>query len=69
MDFKIDDGMPGSGTLLAYKNDFAHVFLAKEKDIIKTCYDGKVVDVDKAHYLDSSNKKYGCNIIRVMKSL
>lgn len=69
LDLKIDDGMPGSGTLLAYKNDFAHVFLAKEKDIVKTCYAGKVQDIDNAHYLNSSNKKYGCNIIKVMKSL
>ena len=69
LDIKLDDGLPGSGSLLAYKSDFAHRVDANRDDVIKTCYDRNFKDVGEAHYLGGHNRRYGCNIIKVMKDL
>ena len=69
LDIKLDDGLPGSGVLLAYKNDYAHRQGATNDDIMKTCYIGTFKNVGEAHYLSGSNRRYGCNIIKVMKDL
>ena len=69
LDSKIDDGRPGTGTLLAMKGGFAHRSRSNENEHKKVCYDQMADNVDKAIYESSTDLKYGCNIIKVMEDV
>ena len=69
LDSKIDDGRPGTGKLLGLKSGYAHRSGATEQDVTNNCYDQKPENVDKAIYNNSTDLKYGCNIIKVMEDL
>ena len=70
IDAKIDDGRPGSGRLLAYKNDYVHQDTKPSNaEIEKVCYTGAITNVSSAIYENSTNLRYGCNIIKVMEDV
>ncbi|MBQ7536609.1 MAG: hypothetical protein IJT14_00635, partial [Rickettsiales bacterium] len=69
LDAKIDDGRPGSGTLLALKSGHARRTGATDDEIKQACYDQDFANVDKAIYHTTTNLKYGCNIIKVMEDV
>ena len=56
LDAKIDDGRPGSGRFLAFKN----------VNDPQYCYDKTSNEVHLAIYNSDKDNKYGCNIIKVM---
>ena len=59
LDAKIDDGRPGSGRFLAFKN----------VNDPRYCYDKTSAEVHLAIYNSDTNNKYGCNIIKVMEDV
>ena len=70
LDAKIDDGRPGTGRLLAYKNDYVHQnSKPSNAEIEKVCYNKPINQVSSAIYENSSNMRYGCNIIKVMEDV
>ncbi|MBQ7537033.1 MAG: hypothetical protein IJT14_02830 [Rickettsiales bacterium] len=70
LDAKIDDGRPGTGRLLGYKNDYVHQNTAPSDDEInKVCYDKPINEVSSALYEKSSDLRFGCNIIKVMEDV
>ena len=70
LDAKIDDGRPGTGRLLAYKNDYVHQGAKPSNtEIEKVCYNKPINQVSSAIYENSANMRYGCNIIKVMEDV
>ncbi|MBR1429533.1 MAG: hypothetical protein IJ590_04765, partial [Rickettsiales bacterium] len=59
LDAKIDDGRPGSGRFLAFKN----------VNDPKYCYDKIAAEAHRAIYNSTSDSKYGCNILYVMEDV
>ena len=69
LDAKVDDGRPGSGKILALKGGHAHNADTTEDQHKAVCYDKMADEVDKAIYENSTDIKYGCNIIKVMEDV
>ena len=60
LDAKIDDGRPGTGSIMAYKAE-AH----NDADE-KACFDKNRYNVGSAIYHSDTDLKYGCNMIKVL---
>ena len=69
LDSKLDDGRPGTGSILAMKSGFGHRSGANADEHIAVCYDKRADEVDKAIYQSDSNMKYGCNIMKIMSDV
>jgi hypothetical protein len=69
LDAKIDDGRPGTGSILAMKGGTAHDRNTTEDQHIAVCYDKRADQVDKAIYHSSTNLKFGCNVMYVLEGL
>jgi hypothetical protein len=67
LDVKMDDGQPGTGSVLALKNGYAFS-TAGSAHASKVCYNNTVENVSGAFYLDDSDTKYGCNMLYLMQS-
>ena len=69
LDAKIDDGRPGTGSILAMKGGTAHDRNTTEDQHIAVCYDKRADQVDKAIYHSNTNLKFGCNVMYVLEGL
>ena len=69
LDSKLDDGRPGTGSILAMKSGFGHRSGASADEHIAVCYDKRANEVDKAIYQSDTNMKYGCNIMKIMSDV
>ena len=69
LDAKIDDGRPGSGTLLAMKGQYATKPSSTEDQIKATCYDKDFSEVEKANYNTSNDRKHSCNVLKIMSDI
>ena len=69
LDAKIDDGRPGSGTLLAMKGQYATKPSSTEDQIKATCYDKDFSEVEKAIYNTSNDRKHSCNVLKIMSDI
>ena len=69
LDSKLDDGRPGTGSILALKSGFGHRSGANADEHIAVCYDRRADEVDKAIYQSDTNMKYGCNIMKIMSDV
>ena len=67
LDTKLDDGRPGSGRLLAFKNGYAKTEGISEDDKKKICYNEPQETVSSAYYLDSVEGEFGCNFVVVVR--
>ena len=63
LDAKIDDGRPGTGSIMAYKAE-AH----NDADE-KACFDKNRYNVGSAIYHSDTDLKYRCNMIKVMEDV
>jgi hypothetical protein len=69
LDAKIDDGRPGTGKLLAYKDGRGSNKTAPDSEVKATCYDKDYSEVDKAIYHETTDLKYGCGVLRIMEDV
>ena len=69
IDIKFDDGRPGSGRILALKSGNAHYDSIEMREHMKHCYDRRADKVSEAYYNDSTDRKYGCNLIWVLNDV
>ncbi|MBQ7537129.1 MAG: hypothetical protein IJT14_03335, partial [Rickettsiales bacterium] len=69
LDAKIDDGRPGTGKLLAYKDGRGSNKTAPDGEVKATCYDKDYSEVDKAIYHETTDLKYGCGVLRIMEDV
>ncbi len=69
LDVKMDDGMPGTGKILATKSGYATRAGALTEEFEQTCYRGSNLEVSSAVYSTKENVKYGCNLIKIMSEL
>ncbi len=78
LDAKIDDGRPGTGRILGIKAGLSvptgydqtrQGTADEQKQVCFDQLDTSVQDINKAIYHNSTNLKYGCNIIKVMEDV
>ena len=67
IDAKLDDGMPGSGILLALKSGYAHQSSSNEDIQKSVCYYETFENVGSAYYNNNNDVKYGCNVAYILK--
>ena len=69
LDAKIDDGRPGTGNLLVYKSNYQLDAAGDEDKLKKICYDSTVDNIEHAIYNNSTDMRYGCNLVKVMEDV
>ena len=69
LDAKIDDGRPGKGKLLSFKGPYGYLSTTNEDQQKQVCYDQTADNVYSAIYNNSTNMKFGCNLMKVMEDV
>jgi len=69
LDAKIDDGRPGKGKLLSLKGPYGYLPATSEAEQKNVCYDQTADNVSSAIYNNSTNMKFGCNLMKIMEDV
>ena len=69
LDAKIDDGRPGTGTLIVYKSNYQQDVAGDENKLKQICYDSTIDNIEHAIYNTSTDMKYGCNLVKIMEDV